>query len=242
MSKAWYYTKYTAGSYLDLLASIPISTAEAITRVSKKILKDKTPNFLDAESLQNSEILKARTKLRESLDTKPGVSFIQSNIIGAIPFFLIGMPAAEAADSFIESNLSEIPLMAKYALNSTATLGAQMLTGYTAFMANEVRTNFEKYSENGRLKPSKVGKGFANLVKAFLSFDIPYVGAKLGGQSYFLATGRDPWVASSFFDSLALPIWYTLSIPIGLSKGIIETKDTRQKESPLAEIIDNNNP
>jgi hypothetical protein len=104
--------------------------------------------------------------------------------------------------------------------------------GYTAFMANEVRTNREKYSDaNGKISSKKVKAGFINAVKAFLSFDLSYVGLKTLGQSALLAAGQDPAVASALFDGLAIPSWYSIAVPLGLEKGVIETKSYPKTKS-----------
>ena len=229
-SKGIYYTKYTAGAYADALASIPIGAAEQIAKGSEKILGEKNPSFLSWEKIKDkSQVYRAREKLREKLDTRPGALFIRSGLISTIPFVLAGIPTAELAQAGIDKYLSEAPKIVQYVADSSATLASQLVMGYTAFMAAEVHANKEKYvNEKGNLSVKKIASGFWNVSKTFLLMDIPYALAKLGGQSYFLATGRDPWKASTLFDSLAIPFFFAASIPLGLSQGVIETKQTNQ--------------
>lgn len=224
------YTKYTAGSYYDAISSIPIWVAEKISRTSDRLFGEKNPRFLSWQYTQDrSPIYKSRETLREKLDTRPGALFLQSNVIGAIPFVVAGMPAAEAAQAGIDYYLSNAPEIVKYATNSLSTLLMQMAAGYTVYMGNEVRVNFQKYSENGNLKARKVWQGFKTAAKAFLKFDLTYIGLKTGGQSTLLGLGEDPWKASGIFDTLAIPIWYTVAIPLALKNKVIETKNSWQK-------------
>jgi len=229
LDKIIYCAKYTGGSYLDALSSMPIWASEKIAQASKKILGKRNPRFLSEEYLhENSLVYKRREKLRDNLDTKPGALFLQSNIIGAIPFVIAGLPAAEFAQHGIEKYLSEAPKIVQYASTSLVTLLSQMAVSYTAFMANEIRVNKQKYvNENGKLSIRKIGNGFKNVIKAFLTFDLSYIGAKTGGQSLLLAQGKDPWKASGIFDALAIPAWSALAIGIGLKNGVIETKETK---------------
>ena len=242
LEKAVYYTKYTVGSYVDAIASIPIWLVEKTSKRSERILGERNPNFLSWNHIKSgSEIYNGREKLREKLDTKPGALFIQSNVIGAIPFFLVGMPAAELAQEGIDTYLSRASEIVQYATNSAVTLTAQMVTGYTGFMVNEVRTNKQKYvNENMKLSAKKIGSGLAKTVKAFLSFDIPYIVGKLGGQSYLLSKGKDPWIASGIFDSLAIPAFSIVAIPLGLWSGVIETKQTKKRKKKNK--VENYNP
>ncbi|MBM3247022.1 hypothetical protein FJZ17_00565 [Candidatus Pacearchaeota archaeon] len=225
--KLKYMTRYTAASYLDFFMSLPIEGAQAIAKLSQKALGERTPKLLTLEDIEkNSPTLKARNNLREKLDTRGGSVFIKNNIIGAVPFLLAGLPAAEGAGRLIEHYLPNAPEIVKYALNSAGTLAAQMATGYATFMALEIHANRHKYeNESGRLSPKKIAQGIKRAVKAFLSFDIPYIAAKLAGQSALLALGKSPAIASLIFDGAAFPTWYTLGIPIGLEKGVIEARD-----------------
>lgn len=230
LDKMIYCVKYTGGSYLDALSSIPTWASEKMAQASHKIFGEKNPRFLSEDYIhENSLIYKGRRKLEDNLDTKPGALFLQSNIIGVIPFVIAGMPAAEFAQQGIERYLSEAPKIVQYTSISLTTLLSQMIVGYTAFMANEIRVNKQKYvGENGKLSTRKIGERFKNAIKAFLTFDLSYIGAKTGGQSLLLAQGKNPWKASGIFDALAIPAWYALSIGIGIKSGVIETKETKR--------------
>ena len=50
-----------------------------------------------------------------------------------------GVPAAEAAQDWIDPKIEEAPEVVRYAVNSLATLLTQLTVGYTTFMINEVR-------------------------------------------------------------------------------------------------------
>ena len=230
MGKLSYYAKYAAGSYLDLLVSLPILTSESVSKTSERMLRDNTPEFLKWEKItQKSQTYKMREKLRDDLDTRAGSVFLQSNLLAAIPFALVGVPAAELAQRGIDNLISDFPEIVKYATNSSITLMAQTLIGYTTFMINEVRENREKYTENGRIKPGKVYEGLKKAVKSFLSFDILYTVSKILGQSWLLYKGKDPWKATLLFDTVALPTFFLVAIPLGLHYGIIETKKADRK-------------
>lgn len=228
LEKLAYDAKYIAGTYADLVASIGVAPAEFIAKNSEKILGNKTPKFLTTKyTRENSPVYKARQSLRDKLDTQPGVKYIQSNIIGAIPFVLAGMPAAELAQQGIDKFIGDSNQIVKYVTNSAVTLATQMATGYTAYFINEVRTNKQKFiNEKGKLSPKKIGHEFVKTVKAFLAVDSTYAAMKIGGQSWYLSKGKDPWVASGFFDSLVIPIWYTICLPLGLHNRLIITKDS----------------
>lgn len=226
--KIRYAAKYTAGSYADASMTIPIWAAEKIAKGSEKIFRDKNPKFLSWDYIQNkSGTYKTREKLRESLDTRPGVLHLQNSIMASIPFTFIGLPAAELAQAGINEYLPDIPKIAQYAINSTTTLAAQMATGYTGFIASELRANKQKYvDENGKISAKKIRRGLANAAKMFLWFDVPYSVGKLGTQSYLLSVGKDPWKASALFDAVATPLWYAVTISFGMWKRILETKQT----------------
>jgi hypothetical protein len=223
-----YEARYTAGTYADCVMSIPIWTAEKIGQGTRMVLGERTPEFFDVNKMrERSEIYGVREALRNGLDTRPGALYIQSNVLALVPFIAIGMPAAELANSGIESLMSDAPELAKCAVNSVVTLGAQMATGYAGFMVNEVRTNRSKYADDtNRLSVGKIGAGFWNIMKTFWKFDLSYIVAKLGLQTQCLMTGRDPWIASVEADSLAVPLWYAVAVPLGLKGRIIETKDS----------------
>ena len=135
------------------------------------------------------------------------------------------MPAAEYAQDAIKEYLDQMPIIAQYITNTLITLSAQMAVGYTTFMANEIRVNKEKYVEkNGKLSSNKIYDGLKTTFKTFLPFDLIYGGAKIAGQSYLLSEGKDPAIASVLFDSLAIPTFYAIMIPISLKTGMIQTK------------------
>ncbi len=246
LEKLAYDVKYSAGTYLDAFVSIPIWIAEKTTKSAERFyhkLGREVPRFLSLDyTKQNSSCYNARERLRDSLDTKPGALFIQSNIVASFPFFLIGMPASEFAQAGINRWISNAPEIVQYITNSLFTLTAQIATGYVGFMINEVRTNKDKYvNKDNKLSFRKIGNGFKNTVKAFLSYDLTYVGAKTIGQSFLLWRGKDPWKASGIFDAFAIPGWAAVCVPLGLRKGIIETKQTRewtrQEENPVTHNI-----
>ncbi len=231
LEKALYQIKYTLGSYLDAGASLPIWMAEKVAKGLEHVLGERNPKFLSLEYIQDkSPIYKGREKLRESLDTRAGALYLQSNIIGALPFVFVGMPAAELAQSGINEYMAQSPEIVQYATNSLITLAAQMVAGYTTFMANEIRVNSEKYIEKGKYDLRKILIGLKKAIKTFLRFDLTYITLKLGGQSGLLAMGKDPWKASSIFDAFALPAYYTICIPLGLQGGLIETKATKEEK------------
>ncbi len=225
-----YHVKYTAGSYADAISSIPIWTAEKISSCLEKKLGEKTPEFFKNDYTQaNSRVYKARENLRSSLDTRPGTLYLQSNLVALIPFFILGMPAAELAQTGIEKMIANAPPLVKQVTNSLATLAVQMTTSYVTFIVNEVRANKEKYvNENGKLSVKKIGSSVKKALKGFLAFDLSFIAAKTAGQSYLLSQGKDPWKASSIFDSIAFPLWYTIAIPIGLKSGLIVNKTYKQ--------------
>lgn len=231
--KLAYHTKYTLASYLDLLQTIPIETASLVAKTSQKILGENNPKFLSLEDIEkNSSVYKSRENLRNKLDTRPGSIFLQNNFLGTVPFLLAGIPAAMGGEHLVKEYMASAPLIAQYATNSAITLGAQILTGYTSFMALEVKSNKQKYvDENGKLSPKKIASGFKNAAKAFLSFDLTYAGLKIVGQSALLAAGKNAAVASVIFDSVAGPAWYTVAIPLSLEKGVIENKEYPKKEN-----------
>lgn len=231
LEKLRYNVKYVGGSYADAAMSIPIWVGEKAAGLTEKVLGDQTPEGLTKDyTRRNSPIYATRESLRDSLDTKPGVLFLQSNVAAVFPFVFVGMPAAEATQSFLDEYLPNLPEVANYTVNSLTTLAAQMTTAYSIFMANEVRTNKQKYvNEKGKLSPKKIGKGLVNSMKAFLSFDIPYAVSKVGGQSFALHKGLDPWKASGLIDTIAMPLWWIVAaIPLGLRNKVIETTQTKK--------------
>lgn len=230
LERALYYAKYTVGSYADAIVSIPIWTTEKIAKASETVFGRNNPEFLSWSHITNrSEVYRGREKLRDSLDTRAGALYLQSNVIGVIPFVLVGMPVAELAQDGIEAYISRVPEIVQYATNSLVTLAAQMVAGYTTFMANEVRVNKHKYvDEAGRIKIRKIGIGLKNAVKAFLTFDLSYIGSKTIGQSVLLAQGKNPWKASALFDTIAFPAFWSLAVYLGLRNNVIETKQTMQ--------------
>jgi hypothetical protein len=211
LEKLTYDCKYTLGSYADALISVPISLAKRLSS-----------NWETCKA--NSPTYRLRESLRDKLDTEPGVKYLQSNVVGAIPFFVVGMPAAEAAESLIELYSSEMGELTKGFANSICTLTAQMVVGYSGFMANEIRNNPTKYRIDGKLNSKKMVVGFGNVIKAFLKFDLTYAVAKTALQTHFLFVGKDPWKASGIADSIATPLWYLVTIPLGLRNGIIEAE------------------
>lgn len=229
-NKFGYYTTYTLGSYVDLFMCIPIDSAKYTSKGVEKLcdkLNVETPKCLSWENIkENSPTYMALEKLRDKLDTRGGTVFLQSNLIATAPLVFAGMPAAQYAQELVIDNyLKETSELTQNLTNSLITLGVQMAVGYTIFMANEIRANKEKYTdENGKLSSSKIYGGFKTAVKTFLSFDLTYIGSKLAGQSYFLSQGKDPAIASVLFDSFAIPIFYTVMIPISLKTGMIQTK------------------
>ncbi|GEM_PF-6331166 len=226
-----YYGKYTAGTYTDALASMPIWVGEKAAGLAESIyglLGKETPEFLTVEyTRNNSPTFQLRERLRDNLDTRPGVLYLQSNLVSTVPFVLAGIPAAEAADSWIKENHPNLPELGKLVGTSLATLGAQLLTAYTAYMGNEIRTNSQKYKVNGKFSLGRIGRGFWNTIKGFAKFDLAYAGAKTVGQSWLLHQGKDPGVASALFDSAGITTWYAFTPTIGLSQGLIETTQTR---------------
>ena len=228
-NKFGYYTTYTLGSYVDLFMCVPIDSAKYTSKGVEKLcdkLNVETPKCLTWKNIkENSPTYMALEKLRDKLDTRGGTVFLQSNLIATAPFVLAGMPAAEYAQDGIKEYLEQMPIIAQYITNTLITLSAQMIAGYTTFMANEIRANKEKYTdENGKLSSSKIYDGFKTTVKTFLPFDLIYGGAKIAGQSYLLSKGKDPSIASVLFDSLAIPTFYAVMIPISLKTGMIHAK------------------
>ena len=86
-----YMGKYTAGSYLDAFMSVPIGVGEMMAKGFDGAFGDNNPSFLSYEfTHERSEIRGGREKLREKLDTRSGAVFVQSNLIGAVPFVVAG--------------------------------------------------------------------------------------------------------------------------------------------------------
>lgn len=232
--KRKYYVKYTAGSYADAFMSIPLGLAKLLNDTKDGIRNRFNPDALDIntweEVKEHTPFYKTRKNLRDKLDTKPGMKFLQSNVIAGVPFVVAGIPAAEYSSGWIEEHMSDAPEIVKYVSNSLATLTAQMTTAYAAFMGNEIRTNKEKYinEETGKLSARKIYKGVKMAAKAFLKFDLSYVAGKTVGQTGLLYMGKDPAIASTLFDSVALPAFYAVAIPLGLGTGIIKTKETER--------------
>ena len=105
---------------------------EKVSRISQWVLRERTPNFLSLEIIQEREPLyNLRRKLRESLDTRAGSVYLQSNIVAVLPFVVAGVPAAEAAQDWIDPKIEEAPEVVRYAVNSLATLLTQLTVGYT---------------------------------------------------------------------------------------------------------------
>ncbi len=228
--KFGYYSVYTLGSYVDLFICVPIDSAKYTSKGIEKLcdkLNIETPKCIKWENIkENSPTYKTLEKLRDKLDTRGGTVFLQSNLIATAPIVFAGMPAAKYAQELvIENYLKNTSELTQNLTNSLITLGVQMAVGYTFFMANEIRANKDKYvDENGKLSSSKIYSGFKTAVKTFLSFDLTYIASKLAGQSYFLSQGKDPAIASVLFDSFAIPVFYTVMIPISLKSGMIHAK------------------
>jgi len=230
LEKLAYEVKYTAGSYLDSLMSIPIWFGEKILKSSQRVLRKNNHDFLNPDDImKNSPLYKKRQNMRDSLDTRPGALYVQSNIVAMVPFFLVGMPAAEAAAGVIENAVPEASELSKNIGISLSTLACQMATIYAAFTMSEARVNKQKYlNENGKLSMKKIGKMSWNTVKTFWKFDLSYITAKTALQTAYLLNDQDPWEASAIADALALPAWYTVAIALGLRGGLIETKKTEE--------------
>lgn len=89
MKNFQYYAKYTVGSYVDALVSIPILVGEKLASGLERILGDKTPECLTVKYTQEkNQVFVGRERLRQRLDTRPGMLYLQSNIIAAIPLGL----------------------------------------------------------------------------------------------------------------------------------------------------------
>lgn len=240
--EAKYYINYTLGSYADGIMSLPIGIARGISK-SAVCLCDKvncgTPEFFKwDETTQKSPTYQKRQTLRDKLDTEQGVKFLQSNLAGLPPFFLIGIPAAEGMQRLIEKNMADSSEIVQYIANSLGTIAIQMWTGYAAFILNEIRTNKQKYvNENGKLSLSKIGDGMKKTINAFLTFDLTYAGLKIAGQSTMLALKKSPAIASAVADAVVLPVYYAVAISLGLSKGLIETKETKNLENKISEEV-----
>ncbi|MFH1585754.1 MAG: hypothetical protein ABIB79_03235 [archaeon] len=122
LDKLLYNAKYTAGSYADLFMSIPIWGGEKTANLSERLLKEKCPQFLREDyTKQQSQIYNCRERMRQNLDTRPGMLYLQSNLVATIPFIAIGSATAEVAQSGIEKLVPDIPEIAKYFINSTTT-------------------------------------------------------------------------------------------------------------------------
>ncbi len=228
-----YEAKYTVGAYTDAIMTLPILAGQGVAKGIEKLLGDRTPEFLTAEhAMKNSGVVKAREKLRDKLDTKPGTLYLGAGLISTVPFFGAGIPMAEFAQNMIQKYAPHVNEIAQAGMNSLATLTAQIVTGYSSFMASEVILNRPKYVDSdNKLVASKLGTCFKNTLKTWLFFDLAYVGAKLAGQSYMLMQGKDPWIATSLFDSIALPASTALSVMLGIRGGLIETRDTKAIKS-----------
>lgn len=218
------YVKYTAATYLDSLISMPLAILKKGYDIYDFITKKEKNSWQEIKEYTPGH--KFREKLRQKYDTEPGTKYLQSNLLGAVAFMGVGLPAAELAQSGIDELIMEWPEISKNLANSTLTLAGQYTFGIGLYMVNEVRTNRYKYvDENNKLKLSKIWHdGYVPFIKAGLTFDIPYIGLKLGGQSFLLSQDKDPWEASAIFDSFAIPLWYVVAIPLGLKYDVIKTK------------------
>jgi hypothetical protein len=226
--KFLYDTKYTAGSYADLLLSMPIAAAQYVCKAAA--LRDKPPQALQWDEIKSkSPIYRLRERLRESLDTQPGMKYLVSNYVCLPPFYLIGAPAAEAAQGFIDQYLTNAPQIVQYASNAVVTISAQLAFGYATFQASEIVQNMDQYRTGGKLSAKKMLQGYWNTTKAFIKFDLPYIGGKIVGQSLFLGLGKDPASASNLFDAFGIPLWYTFTVSIGVRNNLLENKETRRR-------------
>ncbi|MCA9459145.1 MAG: hypothetical protein KC550_01195 [Nanoarchaeota archaeon] len=225
-----YYLKYTGGTYADICMSLPIVTTQKISENLEKILGfDETHSLKWENIMKKSPVFKKREKLREELDTLPGVLNIRSNILAGTAMFVLGIPAAELAWDLMYETLKNSSELVQYASNSLITLMTQIAIGYGSFMIGDIHANKEIYSANNSLSTQKIYSRFLKAVRSYLPFDLIYSGMKFSGQLYFLSEGEDPGYASAFADTLALPIFYALTISFGLHTGLIETKENSHK-------------
>ncbi len=229
LEKLAYEAKYTVGTYLDSLMSVPIWAGEKIIRGSKRLIGKEGSELTSDEIFKRSPIYRTRRRLRDSLDTRPGALYVRSNLLAAVPFLAIGMPAAELADKGIEDIIPYAPELGKCLVNSLITLSAQMITGYSSYVAFEVHANPQKYhGENGKLNTSRIAKTAWDTIKTFWKFDLTYITGKTALQTAYLMNGQDPWEASAVADGLVIPVWYSVAIPLGLRGGLIETNKTSE--------------
>lgn len=228
LEKLKYDVKYTALSYADFALSVPILLADAAIRGDARDRMHK-----------ESPTYRAREQLRERHDTRPGSTYIGNNLIALPAFYFSGPPVAEWTGAQLHESFPQMSQAWKFIIDGAATITAQMAVAYTVFQGTDAYNNPEKYRVDGRFSPLKFAKEYWKTVKAFISFDIPYISGKTGGQALLLARGHDPGIASKLFDNVATPLWYAVMIPLGIRWNLIDNRETRRRraEQTLDAII-----
>jgi len=226
----FFYFKYTIGTYLDIIFSIPIFIFQQFFKYFKVIIKLNEINSLKLDSIiENSSIFKKRKKLREELETLPGVLNIRSNIVASILMILTGIPIAKFAWNLIYNIVKDSSILIQYISNALITVMAQLLIGYLFFIIIEIYSDKKKYSKNNILSSKKIFKGLVKIINSYLIFDIIYFVMKISGQLFFLYLGKDPGYASFYTDLIAFSLFYIFALFFGLHTGLIQIEKNVHK-------------
>ena len=142
--------------------------------------------------------------------------FIKNMLLGTGAGIIAGVGGAECADAFTDS-------MEAISIASTAA-GYSVAIG--SFLILHARDNTDLYREDtGRFRWRDYLRDMAKLNAGLVALDILYLAGRPVANYYIQKQGYEPSSASLLSDSLCLPLYYLLALPVGKLSGAIREKN-----------------
>lgn len=221
---------YTANTYLDLLLSVPLAVAKTAYDINAGTFNKfnlPPPEWTKWDSVKEYvPLYKKREAIRQKWDTEPGVRYFQSNILGLVAFMTAGVPVAEATYSGLEKIIPQESQVLRNFTTSLSTAVAGYVAGNGAIILDYcLRVDRKNHLKpNGKFDWRKITLTSKSFIEGALSFDIPFFGGKLIGQTVMINQGMDPGPASATYDLAGIAAWHAVMCHIILRKSILVPK------------------
>lgn len=140
------------------------------------------------------------------------LEFIINGAISTVPFIVGGIAGAELSELVTDSK----------EITSGISTATQYAAGYSAFMTLQARDNRDVYQRDGRWDYKKLMLGTAKTAFSLGVAEVAYIFGRSGLIDYFLNKDYSPTASSILADSIAIPMFFLVAIPLAKKTGLIK--------------------
>lgn len=143
------------------------------------------------------------------------LEFVKNMAITTIPFVGGGIVGAELSDLVTDSD----------AIISSVSTASQYVLAYPAFIALHAHDNRDIYQDEGKWNKRKLAKDTLKIMFSLGIAEVAYIAGRTGLMDYFINKDFSPTPAAVIADSICIPLYIMIAVPIAKKVGIIRKSE-----------------